>query len=78
MEFLTAFCAIIGRGPSAPDKVSGTITVVVGLLFGLAAITPGTRVRGAFGRGTGERAPLNVAGRLILVTVSLVLLLYGL
>jgi len=51
--------------------------VVLGIFFAIVALSPGARVRGAFGRGSGESVPANKTGRVILLIVAVVFAFVG-
>jgi len=61
----------IGHGPETPGTVGSMIMIVLGIVFGVAALAPGTH-------GKGSRVPIGSAERVIMLLVVFVLLTVGL
>jgi hypothetical protein len=68
----------IGRGPSTLGPLGRASVFVLAIVSIVAALDPGTRVRGAFSYGNGPSVPINTVGRVIFCLVSLVLVLLAL
>jgi hypothetical protein len=47
------FCLAIGRGPATQDTFGSIVIIVLGIALSVAALAPGTRLRGAFAHGKG-------------------------
>jgi hypothetical protein len=79
VAFLNTLEQIGGQhGPSTPGSVASIIMMILGIFFAMAALSRETRVRGAFGRGSGESVPINKAGRIVLLVAAAVLFIVGL
>jgi hypothetical protein len=72
------FCLAIGRGPATQDTFGSIVIIVLGIALSVAALAPGTRLRGAFAHGKGPSVPIGSAGRVITLLIALVLLTVGL
>jgi hypothetical protein len=73
LPFLIQFGAFIGNGPSRLGIVGRVITLILGILFGVMAFSPTTRLGGAFTYGKGDRVPIGSAGRVITFIIALVM-----
>lgn len=69
--------AVIGRGPSTPDKLTSVIMIVLGVGRLVGALSPTTRLRGAFSHGKGPSVPIGSAGRVILFIAAVVMFTVG-
>jgi len=70
---LVQCAAIIGNGPPDLGLVGRVFVLLLGILLVVAALSPNTRLGGAFTYGKGARVPIGSAGRLITFLVALVM-----
>ncbi len=59
------------------SPITAVIMIVIGALFIIMALSPGTEVRGAMGRG-GPTLPINYVGRAFSLVLGLLVLGIGL